>query len=76
MQNDVGFLTFLSRCFFENLHLRYTVDYKRTPELQNTFVRLKRKFTDGTLRLEIPNSDKPFYILCDAPNYGSGTALL
>ena len=31
---------------------------------------------DGTLRLDVPNSKKRFYILCDICNYGIGAALL
>ena len=43
--------------------------------LQQTIDRVKKKLTDGTLRLAIPNSEKPFYILCDTSNYGIGAAL-
>ena len=58
------------------LQFRDTTDFTWTPELQQTFERIKKKRTDGTLRLALPNSDKPFYILCDASNYGIGAALL
>ena len=34
--------------------------------MQQTFDEVKKELTDGTLRLAIPNSEKPFYILCDA----------
>ena len=37
---------------------------------------MKKELTDGTFRLAIPNSEKPFYILCDASNYGIRAALL
>ena len=37
---------------------------------------IKKELTDGTLHLAIPNSEKPFYILCDYSNYGIGAALL
>ena len=47
-----------------------------TAELQQTFDRMKKELTDGTLRLAIPNSEKIFYILCDNSNYGIGAALL
>ena len=53
-----------------------TTDFKWTPELQQTFDRVKKELTDGTLRLAIANSEKPFYIHCDASNYGIGAALL
>ena len=46
------------------------------PRTPKKFDRVKKEFTDGTLRLAIPNSEKPFYILCDASNYGIGAALL
>ena len=52
------------------------MDFKWTPEQQQTFDRVKKELTDGTLHLAIPNSEKPFYILCDASNYGIGAALL
>ena len=58
------------------LQLRDATDFKWTPELQQAFDRVKKEFTDGTLRLAIPNSEKPFNILCDASNYGFGAALL
>ena len=61
---------------FFNLQLRDTTDLKWTAKLQQTFDRVKKEITDGTLRLAIPNSEKPSYILCDASNYGIGTALL
>ena len=48
------------------------MDY-RTPAF---FDRVKNELMDGTLRLANPNSEKPFYILCDASNYGFGAALL
>ena len=44
--------------------------------MQETIDRVKRVVTKGTLHLAIPNSEKPFYILCDATNYGIGAALL
>ena len=84
IQNYVGFLTFISKYIYNlqvilrpfYLQLRDTTDFKWTPELQQIFDRVKKELTDGTLRLAIPNSDKPFYILCDASNYGIGAALL
>ena len=84
IQNYVGFLTFFSKYIYNlqvilrpfYLQLRDTTDFKWTPELQQTFDRVKKELTDGTLRLAIPNSEKPFYILCDASNYGIGAALL
>ena len=84
IQNYVGFLTFISKYIYNlqvflrpfYLQLRDTTDFKWTPELQQTFDRVKKELTDGTLRLAIPNSEKPFYILCDASNYGFGAALL
>ena len=45
-------------------------------DYRQTFDRVKKEFTDGTLRLAIPNSEKPFYILCEASNYGIEAALL
>ena len=40
------------------LQLRDNTDFKWTPELQQTFYRVKKKLTDGKLRLAIPNSEK------------------
>ena len=37
---------------------------------------MKKELKNGTLCHTIPNSEKPFYILCDASNYGIGAALL
>ena len=84
IQNFVRFLTFISKNIYNlqvilrpfYLQLRDTTDFKWTPELQQTFDRVKKELTDGTLRLANPNSEKPFYILCDASNYGIGAALL
>ena len=84
IQNYVGLLTFISKYIYNlqvilrpfYLQLRDTTDFKWTPELQQTFDRIKKELTDGTLRLAIPNSEKPFYILCDASKYGIGAALL
>ena len=42
------------------LLIRDTVDFKWTPQLQQTFDRVNKEFTDGTLRLANPNSDKLF----------------
>ena len=64
----------ISRPFY--LQLRDTTDFKWTSALQQTFDRVKKELTDGPLRLAIPNSEKIFYILCDASNYGIGAALL
>ena len=84
IQNYVGYLKLISKYIY-NLRvilrpfyhqLRDTTDFKWTPELQQTFDRVKKEATDGTLRLAIPNSEKSFYILCDASNYGTGAALL
>ena len=58
------------------LQLRDTTDFKCTPELQQTFDRVKKELTDRTLLLAIPNSYKPLYILCDVSNNGIGDALL
>ena len=58
------------------LQLRDTKNFKWTPELQQTFDRVKKELTDGTHRLAIPNSEKPIYILCDASNYDIGAALI
>ena len=84
VQNYVGYLTFISKYIYNlqvilrpfYLQLWDTTDFKGTPELQQTFDRVKKELTDGTLRLAIPNSDKPFYIFCDASNFGIGAALL
>ena len=84
IQKYVGFLTFILKYIYNlqvifrpfYLQLRDTTDLKWTPELQQTFAIVKRELTDGTLRLAIPNSEKPFYILCDASYYGIGAALL
>ena len=64
IQNFVGFLTFISkyiyilqvilRAFY--LQLRDTTDFKCTPELQQTFDKVKKELTDATLRFAIPNS--------------------
>ena len=42
------------------LQLKDTTDFKLTPELQQTFDRVKKELTDGTLRLAIPNSEQIF----------------
>ena len=84
VENIVDFLTFFSEKIYnlqENLRpfcqqLRDTVDFKWTPQLQQKFNRVKKELTDGTLRLAIPNSEKRFYFLCDASNYGIGAALV
>ena len=36
----------------------------------------QKKLTDDRIRIEIPNSEKLIYILCDASTYGIGAALL
>ena len=67
IQNYVGFLTFISKFIYNlqvilqpfYLQLRDTTDFKWTPELQQRFDRVKKEFTDGTLRLASPNSEKP-----------------
>ena len=61
-------LQVIFRSFY--FQLRDTTDFNWTPELQHTFDRLKKELTVAKLRLAIPNSKKPFYILCDASNYG------
>ena len=84
IQNCVGFLTYTSKYIYNlemilrpfYLQLQDTTDFKRTAELQQTFDRVKKELKDGTLRFAIPNSQKPFYILCDASNYGIGASLL
>ena len=78
IQNYVGFLTFISKYIYNlqvilrpfYLQLRDTTDFEWTPELQQTFDRIKKELMEGALYLAIPNSEKPIYILCDAPNYG------
>ena len=63
--------------FFSNSEIQQIlIVFKWTPELQQTFDRVKKELTDGTLCLAIPNSGKSFYVLCDASNYGIGAALL
>ena len=59
-----------------NLQLRDTTEFEWTPKLQQTFDKVRKELPDGTLRLAIPISEKSFYILCVASNYGIGTALL
>ena len=85
IQNYAGFHTFIPKYIYNlqvilrlfYLQLRDTTDFKWTPELQQTFDRVKKELTDGTLRLlAIPNSESSIYILCDASNYGIGAALL
>ena len=58
------------------LQLRDTTDFKWTPELQQTFDRVKKEFTDRTLRLAIFNSKKHFYFPSNLSNYGIEAALL
>ena len=84
IQNYVGFFTFISKYIYNLqinlrlfcLQLRDTTDFKWTPELQQTFDRVKQELTDGTLRLAIPNAENFFNIQCDASNYGIGAAIL
>ena len=84
IQKYVGFLTFISKYIYKlqvilrtfYFQLRDPTYFKWTPELQQIFDRVKKELTDGTLRLAIPNSDKPFYFRGDASNYGIGAALL
>ena len=44
--------------------------------VQQTFKKVEKEFTDGLLRLAVPNSEKAFYFLCDASNYCIGAVLL
>ena len=84
IQNYVGFLTFISKYIYNlqiilrpfYLQLRDTTDFKSAPELQQRFDRVKKELSDRPFRLAIPNSEKPFYILCGDSNYGHGAALL
>ena len=64
IQIYVGFLTFISKYIYNlqvvsrpfYFQLPDTTDFKWTPELQQTFDRVKKELTDGKLRLAIPNS--------------------
>ena len=68
IQNYVEFPTCISKYIYNlkvilrafYLQLRDTTDFKWTPDLQQTFDRVKKELTDGTLRLAIPNSEKTF----------------
>ena len=63
------------------LQLRDTTDFKRTPELQQTFDRVKNQLTDGTLRLAIPNqknlsfSSAMLLIMALEPNFSKNIIL-
>ena len=52
------------------------ITFKWKTELQQDFDKSKEELTDCTLLLAIPTEEKPFYVLCDALNYGIGTRLL
>ena len=77
IKNYIGFLVFNSNYIYNlqviwrpfYIQLRDTTDFKWTSELPQTFDRVKKKPIDGTVRLAILNSEKSFYILCDASNY-------
>ena len=79
-QYYVSFLTLISKHIHNlqvilrplKLELRDTFEFKWTPELHQIFDKLKKKLTDCTLRLVIPNAEKPFHVLCDVSNYGIG----
>ena len=69
----VFYLKVILRTFY--LQLRDTKDFKWTPELQQTFDKVK-KLTDGAFRVAFPYFKEALYILCEASNYGIGAALL
>ena len=63
-----------SDLFISNLEIKQILN--GLPNYNKHLIEWKKEYTDGTLNLAIPNSEKPFHILCDSSKYGIGTALL
>ena len=83
IQKFVGILNFLSKYVYKmQLYLRpfYNIlrqqnNFEWTTEHQKLFEEIKTLHTEQ-LSNTIPDPDQPFYVMCDASNFGIGAALL
>ena len=55
--------------------LKKDQEWQWTDECQEAFSTLKRSLTEAPI-LALPDSDKPFYVVCDASNFAIGNALM